>query len=1697
MKKILVFSLFLISIFQVLNGQTRTPCCVAPNVPSGCTEAGTNISNACVICSAAGVYSGNNGGYPAGTPMSCGVAQNSAFVGVIADASGVIDANIITSNCNTGEGLQTNLWDSAGNELDCFSVQGSVTTTVGASGLIPGDLYFFQVDGFNGDFCDYTLIVNGSAATSVPVALGSITPNPVVNKLCAGAEIAYSVSPILSVEEYEWEVPSNATIVSGQGTNEINVMWDEPGGGVVKVSGNTFCAEGIPSLIPVNVPPILPTIFPPQTFCQEEFPVLLDGISFEVPGTRTFTYQNALNCDSTVSYTILSHISIPAFRDSTICEGESVTIGLETFDETGTYNVILPNGNSNGCDSLVKLSLTVIDNQSVIAPFPKLGCLPGSTLNLTIMNPPSNSVVNWSATNGGNILSGVNGLVATIDKPGTYTAAIESGTCIKTHEVIVEQKSVPQSPVLDTITDYRCNLDSIVVELDSLIETDSLLWTFVGVDTFKTGLDSYYVYYPFMRYDSLKIEAENECGLSVKFDTVLSVKPISLPILNSTTSSVCVNTPLTVNTAPIASVVTFQWQLDGGVLNIPTVANTFEVTWDAPGTKDLGLLTAQDTCLSPRAAQTVEVFEAYQDINIFCQSTLSEIVFEWNSIPNATIYTPTVLSGQSGVRDGNKLTFSNLQPNETVDLMIEVDGINPCGKRTFNKTCVTANCPSVTITPSPIAPVCLTASTSAMPLSATTTSTGAGVYEWSGNGVVGSSFDASQAGIGTHILEVKYIEGNCEYRTNQTIEVRATPVADFTASSPICQLDNSMITYGGTPTATPTWNYGGGTNSNISGNNSELNFASAGNYTVTLQVEENGCTSNIATQQITVEPPLAAIQNTCGATSTSVLFDWQDIAGATGYKVNSQTGQLGRFVGSSYIVENLNPLEEVTIEIIAESGNNCPSVMTTETCQALVCPTLSPFVINCSATNNVVSFDWAAVPDAVSYTVNSITGQTGVLDGTTYTVSNLNPDTKVDIEVTAIGILPCSTSKATQSCSTTTCPNLDAFSINCTTTNTTATFEWPAVPDAASYNVASISGQTGTLNGTTYTITDLLPDELVEIEVTAIGVLACSTSKSRQQCRTNPCPITTIEIEQIPDFCEGDGPYQLDLTRMSGVTNLVWSGATSGTGIFTPNLAGTYTVTASFDVNVCSYTVSQNVNVFKIPTAEFQLSKTVMCETEMVSINYTGTATTSANFNWNFNNGNVLSGANQGPYELNYLTGGNYEIGLRVEENGCVSTPNLQTIQVDNELSNPQISCTTSTNEIVFEWDDVIGADNFDATITTGQTGTQNGNSITVSGLSPNEQVVISVIANGQTICGASQSSLTCTAKICPPIVIDINEVPEPICEGEDFDFQLMANTLGGTGNGNFVWSGDGINSNGQLQTNQLPAGMQTVFLNYEENGCQYTNLITYEISDSPELVANVEQAIWSLSETGSIETQVNGGTAPFNFFWSTGETSQNIDANPGEYCLTVTDENGCEVEECYTLGSSLYKARPIYVICQGDEKILRVTPRTGAAFEWSPAIRLSCTDCVEPIANPGKSIVYTVTATLPDGRSASQNVVVVVLPSFVCNLRPNDDDDDYARLLSDLNFQTIEKKDLAEIEERLTDYYLNQEIKIFPNPTKGLVNITSPVNIEAVDVFDMSGKQILHALDKELNLSSFSKGVYFLKIKVANEVIVKRVVLF
>ncbi|AWA28678.1 hypothetical protein HYN48_00470 [Flavobacterium magnum] len=89
------------------------------------------------------------------------------------------------------------------------------------------------------------------------------------------------------------------------------------------------------------------------------------------------------------------------------------------------------------------------------------------------------------------------------------------------------------------------------------------------------------------------------------------------------------------------------------------------------------------------------------------------------------------------------------------------------------------------------------------------------------------------------------------------------------------------------------------------------------------------------------------------------------------------------------------------------------------------------------------------------------------------------------------------------------------------------------------------------------------------------------------------------------------------------------------------------------------------------------------------------------------------------------------------------------------------------------------------------------------------------------------------------------------------------------------------------------------------------------------------------------------------------------------------------------------------------------------------------------------------------------------------------------ADIYFDYNFPVATNVAMTTFDTLGTDnVVLDDDISIYPNPTKGLVNIKSDSEIKSVELFDVQGRQLLRKNNVEtLNISTYTSGVYFIKV--------------
>lgn len=166
-------------------------------------------------------------------------------------------------------------------------------------------------------------------------------------------------------------------------------------------------------------------------------------------------------------------------------------------------------------------------------------------------------------------------------------------------------------------------------------------------------------------------------------------------------------------------------------------------------------------------------------------------------------------------------------------------------------------------------------------------------------------------------------------------------------------------------------------------------------------------------------------------------------------------------------------------------------------------------------------------------------------------------------------------------------------------------------------------------------------------------------------------------------------------------------------------------------------------------------------------------------------------------------------------------------------------------------------------------------------------------------ICQTIISGLVITE---PDSIRTIATLRAPLCSTSR-DGSISVNVFGGAGNFRYQWStGSAQNSIDQLSR----GGFQLTIT--DGAGCQVSRLFT--LNAPPALILNVD-SIQSVScfglKDGRLRVSGQGGVSPYQFLWSQGSNNplqKNLEQ--GEYTVTLTDNNRCQVIRTLTITSPI-----------------------------------------------------------------------------------------------------------------------------------------------------------------------------------------------
>ncbi|MFH2143886.1 MAG: T9SS type A sorting domain-containing protein [Bacteroidota bacterium] len=153
-----------------------------------------------------------------------------------------------------------------------------------------------------------------------------------------------------------------------------------------------------------------------------------------------------------------------------------------------------------------------------------------------------------------------------------------------------------------------------------------------------------------------------------------------------------------------------------------------------------------------------------------------------------------------------------------------------------------------------------------------------------------------------------------------------------------------------------------------------------------------------------------------------------------------------------------------------------------------------------------------------------------------------------------------------------------------------------------------------------------------------------------------------------------------------------------------------------------------------------------------------------------------------------------------------------------------------------------------------------------------------------------------------------------------------------------YLWS----NMTSLNPVTNIPAGYYSLIV-IDGNGCMMTEYFSISNSGGFTLSANITDAVCFGDNSGAIDMNLSGGTAPFSISWSTGANTEDLtNLVAGAYDVIVTDFNNCMKMETFIVdeGAELvFTSSIINPTCSQSDGSISLIPSGGLspyAFEWS-----------------------------------------------------------------------------------------------------------------------------------------------------------------
>lgn len=641
------------------------------------------------------------------------------------------------------------------------------------------------------------------------------------------------------------------------------------------------------------------------------------------------------------------------------------------------------------------------------------------------------------------------------------------------------------------------------------------------------------------------------------------------------------------------------------------------------------------------------------------------------------------------------------------------------------------------------------------------------------------------------------------------------------------------------------------------------NLNSNTTYYVTVK-GDNKCENASSTARmiaVTVNPvPVSPVVSTAGTTicsgNATTLNIQNPQAGVTYEWYNAATGGNLLTTGPSFTTTVLSANTNYYIQAIGAGG-----------CLNTAGRTMVAVTVNTTPANPVVSTTGTAVCSGNATTLNIQNPQSGVIyewydaatggnlltTGTAFTTSVLATTTNYYVQ--AIGTGGCvntagrttvvvtvsqTPGSAVISTAGTTICSGNATTLNIQNPQAGVTYEW--------YNAAT--GGNLLTTGTSFTTTVLTASTNYYIQ--AIGAGGCSNTAGRTMVlvTVNPQPVVPVVASNALSVCSGS-TTALSVTNAQANVTYNWyttatggtisgSGATFTTPALTTNIS--YYVEAVSGSCVSTNRTPVNITVLPLPVAPLLVSAAngLICSGSTTVLNVTS-PDAGLTYRWyNTSSGGTVLGQGSS-FTTPSLTATTIFYVESVSAAGCNSaTRTPVTITVLPVLATPVVRVQSTTpNSITFAWNAVTGASGYEISVNNGLSWLTPSNGATstshlVTGLKPDQAVVILVRAIGQIGCQTSANSTVVTGRAANPLgnEIYIPNVFTPNNDGKNDIFLVYGTTLASVKMNIYTQWGQLI-----YQVNSTTNGWDGTYKGVAQQSGVYVYMIEVELTDGTKVM--------------------------------------------------------------------------------------------------------------------------------------------------------------------------------------------------------------------------------------------------------------------